>query len=302
MNKTLIGGKLNSSRIALGCMRIGSLDEKSAQKHIQIAMELGINYFDHADIYQKGYCEELFGKVYDKSQRDNMIIQSKCGIRQGYYDFSKEHIINSVNGSLKRLQTNYLDVLLLHRPDALMEGEEVAEAFDELYNSGKVKNFGVSNFNPMQVEYLKKYVNQPLIINQLQLGITNTGMIDCGINVNMKNENSINHDGSVLEYSRINDMTIQAWSPFRHTKETGVVIGSELLPEVNECLNKFALVYDVSPSAVMVSWILRHPAKIQTIVGTTNTARLLDICNADCVQMSREDWYEIYRSAGNIVP
>ncbi|MCC8022567.1 MAG: aldo/keto reductase [Clostridiales bacterium] len=302
MKQITIGNQFEASRISLGCMRLGSLEEREAERHVRTAMERGINFFDHADIYQKGHSEELFGQVFDHSRRAEVFLQSKCGIRPGYYDFSRDHILSSVEGSLKRLRTDYLDVLLLHRPDTLMEGEEVAEAFDLLHRSGKVRCFGVSNFNPMQVEYLKRYVRQPLLVNQLQFGVTHTGMIDCGIHVNMKSENSVMHDGSVLEYSRMTGMTIQAWSPFRHTKEMGVYIGNEALPEVNACLEKFAYKYDVSPSAVAIAWILRHPAGIQTILGTTRTDRLLDICTADRVEMSREDWYEIYRSAGNIVP
>lgn len=302
MKKMTVGNHLEASRIALGCMRFGALDQKSAGRHIETAMEAGIDFFDHADIYMQGYSEELFGLVFDHSRRDQVLIQSKCGIRKGYYDFSREHILSSVEGSLKRLRTEYLDVLVLHRPDTLMEGEEVAAAFDALHSSGKVRCFGVSNFHPGQIEYLKKYVKQPLLVNQLQLGVTHTGMIDSGLNVNMKNTNSIDHDSGVLEYSRLHDMTIQAWSPFRHTKESGVVIGNPLVPEVNACLEKYALIYDVSPSAVVIAWLLRHPAGIQPILGTTNTARLLDLCNADDVEMSREAWYEIYRSAGNLIP
>lgn len=302
MKNILIGKQMSASSIAYGCMHLAELDEKTAQNHLMIALEAGINFFDNADIYGGGKSEEVFGKAFDHSQRDDVYIQSKCGIRKGFYDFSATHIISSVENSLRKMKLDYLDCLLLHRPDALMENEEVAGAFDKLFNEGKVKNFGVSNFKPMQIEYLKKAVNVPLVINQLQFGLAHTGMIDSGIHVNMKTEASFDHDGSVLEYSRINDMTVQAWSPFRNGTKKEFIIGNPELPEMNECLNKFALIYDKSPSAVALAWILRHPANMQVIIGTTKTARLLDMCTADEIEMSREEWYEIYRSAGNIIP
>ncbi|MDF2588183.1 MAG: aldo/keto reductase [Anaerocolumna sp.] len=297
-------GTLQVSEISLGCMRIAGLNEKDANHFIQTALDEGINFFDHADIYAGGQAEEVFSKAIgmNASVREKMIIQTKCGIRQGFFDFSKEHILASVDGSLKRLNTDYIDVLLLHRPDTLVEPEEVAEAFDQLYVSGKVRHFGVSNQNPMQIELLKRYVNQKLIFNQLQLSITNTGMIDAGLNVNMQIDPSINRDGSILDYCRLNDITIQAWSPFQYGFFEGVFLDNDKFPELNAKINEIANAKGVTNTAIAIAWILRHPAKIQPIVGTTNVERLKDICKASNVELTRQEWYEIYRAAGNKLP
>lgn len=234
--------------------------------------------------------------------REQLLIQTKCGIRNGFFDFSKEHIVSSVENSLKRLKTDYVDVLLLHRPDTLMEPEEVAEAFDQLESRGLVKHFGVSNQNPLQIELLKKNVKQPLLFNQLQLSVMVTGMIDSGINVNMTNSGSVVHDGGILEYSRLHDMTIQPWSPFQYGFFEGVFLGNEKFPEVNEVINRLAAEKGVADTAIAIAWLLRHPAKMQPVVGTTNTARLLDIAKASDITLSRQEWYEIYRAAGNVLP
>ena len=231
-----------------------------------------------------------------------MILQSKCGIRDGFFDFSRDYILESVDGILARLDTDYLDVLLLHRPDALMEPYEVAEAFSRLEASGKVRHFGVSNMNPGQIELLKRSVEQPLIFNQLQLSIMRSGMIDAGLNVNMKVPASVDHDGSVLDYCRLNDITIQAWSPFQYGFFEGVFIGNEKFPELNTALDRIASRYSVSSSVIAIAWILRHPAGIQTIVGTTKASRLEDMARAGDIEISREEWYEIYRAAGNVLP
>lgn len=215
MKRITIGNSaLTASEISLGCMRMADLSREDANKVINTALENGIDFFDHADIYGGGKSEEVFADAIDMNAtiREKMILQSKCGIRQGFFDFSKEHIIASVEGSLKRLKTDYLDTLLLHRPDTLFEPEEVAAAFTELEKSGKVRHFGVSNQNPGQIELLKKYVDQELIANQLQFSIMHTGMIDTGFNVNMTIDPSLDRDGGILEYSRLNNMTIQAWS------------------------------------------------------------------------------------------
>ena len=305
MKKIHIGnGDLRASEISLGCMRINSLANNEAAALINTALEEGINFFDHADIYGGGKSEEVFADAVDMNPntREKFIIQSKCGIRDGYFDFSKEHIINSVEGSLKRLKTDYIDVLLLHRPDTLMEPEEVAEAFSKLHSSGKVKYFGVSNQNPMQIELLNKYLNHKIIINQLQLSITNTGMIDSGLNVNMKIDPSIDRDGSILEYCRLKDITIQAWSPFQYGFFEGVFLNNDKFPELNNKINEIAAARGVTNTAIATAWILRHPAKIQPIVGTTNKQRLMDICEASQVELSRQEWYEIYRAAGNKLP
>lgn len=305
MKKISIGnGKLLASEISLGCMRLSELSVKEVAVHVNTALEEGINLFEHADIYGGGKCEEIFAEAVDMnpSIRSKFIIQSKCGIRKGFYDFSKEHIISSVEGSLKRLRTEYIDILLLHRPDALVEPEEVAEAFNILHDSGKVRYFGVSNHNSMQIELLSKYIQQDLIINQLQFSITNTGMIDSGLNVNMKNEASINRDGSILDYCRLKDITIQAWSPFQYGFFEGVFIDNPKFPELNAKLREIAQKWNVTSSAIAIAWILRHPAKIQSIVGTTNSNRLRDICKGSEVNLSREEWYELYIAAGNKLP
>ncbi|WNS43020.1 aldo/keto reductase [Paenibacillus sp. MMS20-IR301] len=298
------GGALEVAEISLGCMRLADLSPQEADVHIHSALEAGIDFFDHADIYAGGKAEEVFGDVLAASPglRDQLMIQTKCGIRQGFFDFSKEHIVSSVENSLKRLKTDYVDVLLLHRPDTLMEPEEVAEAFDQLESRGLVKHFGVSNLNPLQIELLKKNVKQPLLFNQLQLSIMVTGMIDAGFNVNMTNSGSVVHDGGILEYSRLHDMTIQPWSPFQYGFFEGVFLGNEKFPELNETINRLAAEKGVADTAIAIAWLLRHPAKMQPIVGTTNTKRLLDIAKASDITLSRQEWYEIYRAAGNVLP
>lgn len=303
-NINIGNGTLTTSQISLGCMRIADLNPKDADLLIRTALDEGINLFDHADIYGAGKSETIFSNTLKStpSLRDEMFIQSKCGIRKGFFDFSKEHILTSVDNSLKRLNTDYLDMLLLHRPDTLVEPEEVASAFDTLHKSGKVRHFGVSNQNPMQIELLQKYLNQKLIANQLQLSIAHSSMIDAGINVNMTVDSGINRDGSILDYCRLNDITIQAWSPFQYGFFEGVFLDNDKFPELNQVIDRIAKEYNVTNSAIATAWIMRHPANIQPIIGTTNLQRLKDICQASNVHLTREQWYEIYRAAGNILP
>ncbi|MGM0902212.1 MAG: aldo/keto reductase [Bacillota bacterium] len=305
MRKIKLGtSDLEVSSIALGCMGMGKLSKEAAAKVIHNALELGVDFFDHADIYGKGKSEEVFAEAIEMkpSIREKITLQTKAGIRKGYYDFSKEHILASVDGSLQRLKTDYIDVFLLHRPDALVDPEEVAETFTILKESGKVRHFGVSNHNPMQIELLKKHVEQDLIINQLQLSVMHTGMIDAGIQVNNNNDQASNRDGSILDYSRLHDMTIQAWSPFRYGLFEGLFIDNDDFPELNGKLQEVGDKYGINKSAVAVAWILRHPAKIQTIVGTMTPERLTKIAEASDVVLTREEWYEIYRAAGNQLP
>lgn len=296
--------KIKASEIALGCMRIADKPVKEVAELINIALDEGINFFDHADVYGGGKCEEIFAKAtgMNSNIREKFIIQTKCGIRRGYYDFSKEHILEAVDGSLKRLNTDYIDILLLHRPDTLMEPEEIAEAFSILHSSGKVRNFGVSNFHPMQIELVSKYLNQRIIVNQLQLSIAHTGMIDFGFNVNMKVDQAINRDGGILEYCRVKDITIQAWSPFQYGFFEGTFMGNSKFQELNDKIEEIAREKGIPNIAVPIAWILRHPARIQPIVGTTNPSRLKDICRASGVELTKEEWYELYRSAGNKLP
>lgn len=291
--------------IAAGCMRITGLNEKQLESYVQKCLELGINFFDHADIYGGGECETLFGKAFPltPANREKVILQSKCAICPGVmYDFSKEHIVNSVDGILKRLGTDYLDVLLLHRPDALMEPEEVAEAFDSLEQAGKVRYFGVSNHRPSQIELLKKCVKQELIVDQLQFSIPFSNMVASGLEVNMTTEGSFDHDGSVLDYCRLKDITVQAWSPFGTDNWGGVFLVQDRYEKLNNVLKEIGDKYGVSPTTMATAWILRHPAKIQVIAGTTNEARMEEIAKAAEITLTREEWYKIYLAAGHILP
>lgn len=304
MKNIEVGGKFTASAVSLGCMRMGDLDEKRVDAIVDTALEWGVNFFDHADIYGKGNAEKVFGEYLKrhKGARDKMILQTKCAIHDGQFDFSKEHILKSVDGSLSRLGVDYVDVLLLHRPDTLMEPEEVAEAFDKLESAGKVKYFGVSNQNMMQMELLKTAVKQPLIINQLQFSVTEAGLVTSGMNVNMKNAESVMHDGSFLEYSRIKNITIQAWSPFQYGFFEGNFVDNEKFPKLNEKLAEIGEKYNLTKTGVAAAWILRHPANMQLIAGTMNPAHLAEICKAADVLLTRSEWYEIYRSAGHTLP
>lgn len=309
MKKIAVGnGAFSASEIALGCMRITALSDRDAEHLVGTALEEGIDFFDHADIYAGGKSEEVFGRAMKALGvgRDKVFLQTKCGIVRDRplpagqavcFDFSKEHILKSVDGSLKRLGTDYVDVLLLHRPDALMEPEEVAEAFRVLHDGGKVRFFGVSNQNTMQIELLARYLDQRIVINQLQFGVMHTGLIDSGIYVNREGPSACGRDGSVLDYCRLRDITVQAWSPFQ--SEKGVFLGNDAYPEVNRVIGRLAEEKGVADTAIAAAWILRHPAKIQPVVGTMNAEHLREICRAEEIGLSRQEWYEIYRAAGN---
>lgn len=291
--------------IIAGCMRLGEMSATEMNTYIHSSIECGVNFFDHADIYAGGKSEEIFGEALkgDSSiKRENLIIQSKCGIRRGFYDQSKEYIIDSVDAILKRLQTDYLDILLLHRPDALVEPEEVAEAFDILEKSGKVRNFGVSNHKPMQIELLKKAVKQDLIINQLQFSLPVSNMIANGMEVNMETNGATDRDGSVLDYCRLHDITIQVWSPFQMPAWKGVFLGNDEYAEVNREIGVLCEKYGVSDTTIAAAWILRHPANMQIIAGTTSTGRLKEIAAAADIALTREEWYKLYLAAGHILP
>ena len=296
---------MTASQLILGCMRINE-SGKNPVETIQTAYDHGINFFDHADIYGDGECETIFSKALKETSisRSDIYLQSKVGIKPAIaFDFSKQHIIEAVEGSLKRLDTDYLDALLLHRPDTLVEPEEVAEAFSQLEKAGKVRAFGVSNQNPGQIELLKTAVKQPLNINQLQFGLKHTGMIDTGINVNMENQAGLVRDGGILEYSRIHDMTIQAWSPFQYGFFEGVFVGNdEKFPELNARLLELAEQYKVTPSGIAVAFINRHPAKFQTVLGTMTPSRIIEATEAADIVLTREEWYSLYMAAGNILP
>ena len=296
---------LPTSAIALGCMRLERYNVKEAAGYIETVMDNGIRFFDHADIYGQGRCESIFGDAFAQTgiPREAVWVQSKCGIVSGVmYDFSKEHILTSVDGILKRLKMEYLDSLLLHRPDALMEPEEVAEAFDILEQSGKVRHFGVSNHAPGQIELLKKCVKQPIEANQLQFGLGHSSMIRSGMEVNVLSDGAIDRDGGVLNYCRLHDITIQTWSPFLYGMFEGVFLGSEKFPTLNAKLAELGAEYGVSPTTMATAWILRHPANMQMIAGTMNPNHLKEICAGADVLLSRKHWYELYLSAGNLMP
>ena len=292
--------------LAVGCMRINDIEKAEAARFVKTALDLGANFFDHANIYGgDGACEEIFAGAIGMTPqiREKIFIQSKCGIRPGVaFDFSKEHILSSVDGSLKRLKTEYLDVLLLHRPDALVEPEEVAEAFGILQETGKVRYFGVSNQNPMQIQLLKRYVKQPIVANQLQLSITNCNMISQGVHNNMQDDFAVQRDGSVLDYCRLNDITIQPWSPFQYGFFKGVFLNNPEFPELNAKINEIAKKYSVSNTTIAFAWLLRHPAKMQPVTGTMNIERLKDCVKATEITLTRDEWYAIFLAAGNILP
>lgn len=305
MKKIKIGSSsLEVSQLAHGCMRMASLSTQEAAAVIKAAYEVGINFFDHADIYGGGQSEEVFAAGLKAAgiKREDIILQSKVGIRKGYFDFSKEHILESVEGILKRLDTDYLDFLLLHRPDTLMEPLEVAEAFNHLYESGKVRYFGVSNQNRAQIELLQHYVDQALDVNQLQFGPAHTPLIDEGINVNMLNEPSVNHTGGLLEFSRLQQMTIQPWSPFQVDLGQGLFMKHPKYKKLTTTLGMYADQKEVSFEAMVMAWILRHPANMQPIVGSMNPDRITKMAAGTEVALSRPEWYDIYLSTGNELP
>ena len=295
------------SEIVLGMMRIKDKSVKEVEELVETALSVGINAFDLADIYGRGRCEELLGLVLKNRPdlREKMWIQSKCGIRIEeftYFDFSKDYIIKSVDGILQRLKIDHLDSLLLHRPDALMESDQVAEAFDLLYKQGKVRNFGVSNQNPMMMELLKKDVKQPLTVNQLQLSAAFTPGFESGFHVNMEDSQAAMRDGSIFEYCKLHDVVIQAWSVLQFGYFKGNFVGNEKFQALNQVLDRLAIKYGVTSSTIAISWILRYPAKMQAIVGTTNPKHLIEASQATNFSLTRKEWYEIYLAAGNNLP
>lgn len=297
--------KIKAPAIVVGCMRVASLSVNELETLINFCIDNDMNSFDHSDIYGDGECEALFGKVLanNKSLRSKIVLQSKCGIvPDKMYDLSKKHILESVDGILKRLNTDYLDTLLLHRPDALTDPCEVADAFDTLVKEGKVRQFGVSNHNPGQIELLKKYCKQEIVFNQLQFSVPVAEMISEGMEVNMTTDGAVNRDGGVLNYCRLNDITIQAWSPFQMPNWQGVFIGSEKYAKLNKTLEEIAAEHNATPTMIATAWILRHPANMQVVSGSTNIKRLGEIAKATEIDLSREEWYRLYLDAGHILP
>ena len=305
---TLPQTTVETSNIILGLMRISPLDDEQIRTLVRAARDAGITMFDHADIYgdERHGCEKRFGdaNAVPAAERDQVFIQSKVGIRNGYFDFSREHILSTVDESLEALHTDYLDFLLLHRPDTLVEPDEVAAAFDQLHESGKVRNFGVSNQTPGQVELLKRSVRQPLAVNQVQLSITHAPLIAQGIAANMVGlDQSIDRDNGILDYARLNDITLQAWSPFQKAFFDGVFLGDrETYGDLNDVIDELAARYEVPASAIAVAWITRHPARMQVVLGTTNVQHLLDSAAGSDVPLTREEWYSLFTAAGHTLP
>ncbi len=300
-------GPAHASSIVLGCMRINRLESGAAAKMIASAGEQGVNFFDHATCYSNGDAEALFGKAFPASglKRGEVYIQSKCGLHfdRQEFDWSEKDIVESVEGSLKRLDTDYLDALLLHRPDLLFEPEEVASAFDSLHRSGKVRWFGVSNVTPGQLMLLKKYVKQPLVFNQLQFSLDQSQLIDQALYLNnLTTERSMDRDNGLMDYCRLNDITIQAWSPLQYGFFKGCFVDDPAFPELNSVLAELGEKYHVPKTAVAISWILRHPAHMQAIAGTMNPGHLADICQADKAPLTHQEWYKLYLASGKKLP
>ena len=297
-------GNMNASVICAGTMRIAGFSDDETERYVKGVLETGINFFDHADIYGGGRSEELFGSYLKKhpEDRERMYIQSKCGIRKGFFDFSYDHIVESVEGSLKRLHTDHLDLLLLHRPDVLMEMEEVNDAFHKLLSEGKVLHFGISNMNRYQMSLLQSKLDAPLLADQLQMSIVHTPLIDAGFNVNMDIDASIMRDAGTLEYLREKDMTLQVWSPLQIGYFKGAFLGSEEYPELNEAMAKLAEKYGCEKDAIAYAWLLRLPLKVQVVLGSSNLEHIASGAKAADINLTREEWYRLYRAAGNRLP
>ena len=303
----VIHGPQNVPAIVQGCMRMPALSVSDAARVIRNAWDLGVNFFDHATCYGNGEAEQRFGDAFPLTglKRGDVFLQGKVGLcfERGEFDWTKENILSSVDDSLRRLHTDYLDAVLLHRPDVIFEPEEVAEAFAALEASGKVKYFGVSNLMPMQIELLKKYVRQPLVFNQLQFSLDQIQLIDQALYMNNKTtEFSVNRDGSALDYCRLHDITIQAWSPLQFGFFKGTFVDHPDFPELNRVMGEIGEREGASKTAIAIAWILRHPARMQAIAGTMNPDHLRDICDAARVNLSHHDWYRLYLAAGKYLP
>ena len=289
------------SVIGAGCMRISQMDQQAAYAFVKTSLEAGINFFDHADIYGRGESERVFGRLFAEKP-SLMFLQSKCAIHDGLYDFDQDYILKSVDGILERLNTDHIDSLLLHRPDALMEPEEVGEAFDKLKASGKVRSFGVSNENRFQMELLRSGLSENLSANQIQMSLVHCPVIDAGINVNMMNEAGQMRDGGILEYCRMNQMAVQCWSPLQIGFFGGVFLGSDQYPELNKVLNALAEKYETAPDTIAYAWLLRIPGKMQVITGTTKPQRILSAAKAADIRLTKPEWYDLYKAAGKQLP
>lgn len=306
---TLPGTEITAPNVVLGLMRIQDKSDDEVRTLVRTARDAGIDFFDHADVYGSSThgCERRFAEAMQltPSEREQITLQTKTGIRHPgpYFDFSAEHIVESVEESLAALGTDYLDILLLHRPDALVEPEEVADAFDRLHEAGKVRSFGVSNHTPRQIDLLRKHVRQPIVANQVQLSITHAPLVAQGVAANMQGlDQSISRDDGLVDHARLHDITLQAWSPFQAGFFDGPFLGSEKYPELNAVLDRLAQQYDVTPTAIAVAWITRHPANMQVVLGTTTPQRVADSAAGSDLPLTRAEWYEILRAAGYTVP
>ncbi|SFN39686.1 aldo/keto reductase [Mycetocola miduiensis] len=307
---TLPNTDIEAPNVILGLMRIQDKTDDEVRELVRTARDAGIDFVDHADVYGNDLhgCERRFAEAMQltASDRDAITIQTKAGIVGDgpYFDFSYEHLIESVNGSLDALQTDRIDILLLHRPDALVEPEEVARAFDELETAGKVRAFGVSNHTPRQIDLLKRFVRQPIVANQVQLSITHSPVVSQGVAANMLGEQqSVTLDGGgIVDYCRLHDITLQAWSPFQAGFFTGVFLGSPEYPELNAVIDRLAAQYDVPPIAIATAWITRHPAQMQVVLGTTSPERVAGAALGSDLPLTRAEWYELFRAAGHLVP
>ena len=305
---------LSVSRLAYGTWHMGgswddgavSAETKTrANSLITKAVEHGINHIDLADIYTKGKSDECVGYALAQNPglRDKLVLQAKAGIvlgtdeAPGHYNFEYDHLVGAVEGTLRRLGTDYVDLLALHRPDPLIEPEEVARAFDHLQSSGKVRYFGVSNHNAGQLALLKRYVQQPIVVNQVELNLLHHHLISDGVVANMTGTSYSGIQGT-LDYCRLNDIMIQAWSPVAG----GRVFNSASDAPENErntaqLLEKLAVAHQTTPDAIAYAWLLRHPAKIQPIIGTLNIERFGRIIPADIINLSRIEWYQLLAAA-----
>lgn len=306
---TLPGTDMVVPEVVLGLMRIQEKTDEEVRTLVGTALDAGITFMDHADVYGSSYhgCERRFAEAMQltSSQRESMVIQTKAGIvKEGpYFDFSYERLVGQVEGSLKALGTDYIDILLLHRPDALMEPAEVARAFDDLKAAGKVRAFGVSNQTPGQMELLRRDLNVPIVTNQIQMSVTHSPAIAQGVANNMQAlDQSIGRDNGTVDYCHLNDIGLQAWSPFQAGFFNGVFLGNPEYKELNEVIDRLAAQYGVEPIAIATAWILRHPAKWQVVLGTTTPERVAAAAKGSDVELTRAEWYEMFRAAGYTVP
>ncbi len=294
-----------ASPLILGCRRWASLSPAAAERLFFVAREEGVRCFDHADIYGGGQAESIFGELLAKrpSEREQIILQSKCAIRKqnghNYYDQSAAYMLEAVDGILRRLRTEYLDILLLHRPDVLTAPEEVAEAFDRLHASGKVRQFGVSNYGAMQIHLLQQYLRHKIVIDQVQASLAHPLIVSSCFTANMCG--GVPADG-ILDYGRLNNIALQIWSPLQMSDGKTLFLGNEQYAALNAKLAELGEAWQATPAAIAIAWLLRIPAGIQVVTGTTDPQHLKSVCRAAGIRLTRADWYDLYHAAGHPLP